>query len=44
MAVDIKDKGILSALKRMFKNGELLLMMLAERSLRELLEKEPDIY
>ena len=44
MTVDIRDKEILSALKRMFKNGELLLMMLAERSLKEFLEKEPDIY
>jgi hypothetical protein len=28
----------------LIENGELSLMMLAERSLREFLEKEPDIY
>jgi hypothetical protein len=48
MTVDIRDKEILSALNSkidvFIENGELSLMMLAERSLREFLEKEPDIY
>ncbi|MGY0287379.1 MAG: hypothetical protein ACUX7D_01235 [Candidatus Methanodesulfokora washburnensis] len=48
MAVDIKDKEILSALNSkidvLIENGELSLMMLAERSLKEFLEREPDIY
>jgi hypothetical protein len=48
MTVDIRDKEILSALNSkidMFiENRELSLMMLAERSLKEFLEKEPDIY
>jgi len=48
MTVDIRDKGILSALNSkidmLIKNRELSLMMLAERSLKEFLGKEPDIY
>jgi hypothetical protein len=48
MAVDIRNKEILSALNSkidvLIENGELSLMILAERSLREFLEKEPDIY
>jgi hypothetical protein len=48
MTVDIRDKEILSALNSkidmLIENRELSLMMLAERSLKEFLEKEPDIY
>jgi hypothetical protein len=46
--VDIRDKEILSALNSkidmLIESRELSLMMLAERSLKEFLEKEPDIY
>ena len=47
--VDIREiKEILSALNSkidmLIENREISLMMLAERSLKEFLEKEPDIY